>query len=491
MPFSLFKSNKTRPNTQASYSIQSRLLKVLLIGLPVIWLGVVAAVGAMLWQQMSKLGDAQMMQLSTYMLASSVEFYDGDDDDAPRLVADGGFSKLQTARLKDFEDEYTGFAIWDGDGRLLMADDNGEEFLFRPDQQGFMNTSEGINPLDDRWRLFYVSDEAHDRVLAVGQNLESRQEMILAAMLAQLLPVVCGLLLFLLLVWWSIRRGFAPLNALGKTLQARDPASRAPLDVEVPKEVQPLINALNHWFIKVADAISREERFTADASHELKSPLTAMKLQADMLEQAILTAPMSETDEHKLFEHSLAIKAGIERSNHLVGQLLTLAKLSADDHQQMVFDHQIHWPAVTETVLSQNNLFARQKHSQLIRVLDDAPLVLYGDETLIEILLSNLIDNAIRYCPEGSHIWLEIGRSAIRVYDDGMGVDEAHLSRLSERFFRPSGQAQSGSGLGLSIVLRICQLHGLQANFANRYQGKQRIGFCVTITPKSSSSAKL
>ena len=232
-------------------------------------------------------------------------------------------------------------------------------------------------------------------------------------------------------------------------------------------------------------AFNREERFTADASHELKSPLTAMKLQADMLEQAILTASLDEADERNLFEHSLVIKAGIERSNHLVGQLLTLAKLSADDHQAMVFDQKIDWQAITETVLSQSNLFARQKYSQLIRLLDDEPMTLYGDETLIEILLTNLIDNAIRYCPEGSHIWLEIGRSAICVYDDGMGVDETHLSWLSERFFRPSEQVQSGSGLGLSIVLRICQLHGLQANFANRYQGKQRIGFSVTITPKS------
>ncbi len=486
MPLSLLKSSKKPlPNKQATYSIQSRLLKVLLIGLPVIWLGVVGTVGVMLWQQMSKLGDAQMMQLSTYMLASSVEFYDGDDDDALRLVEDASLSQVQTARLKDFEDEYTGFAIWDGSGRLLMADDNGEEFLFRSDRQGFINTSQGINPLEDRWRLLYVRDEQHDRVLAVGQNLESRQEMIMAAMLAQLLPVVCGLLLFLLLVWWSIRRGFAPLTALSKNIQARDPASSSPLDVEVPKEVQPLIDALNRWFVKVAEAISREERFTADASHELKSPLTAMKLQADMLEQAILTASLDEADERTLFEHSLAIKAGIERSNHLVGQLLTLAKLSADDRQAMVFDQKIDWQAITETVLSQSNLFARQKHSQLIRLLNDEPMTLYGDETLIEILLTNLIDNAIRYCPEGSHIWLEIGRSAICVYDDGMGVDEAHLSRLSERFFRPSGQVQSGSGLGLSIVLRICQLHGLQADFANRYQDKQRIGFSVTITPKS------
>lgn len=487
MPFSSFRFFKKHPlKNQASYSIQSRLLKVLLIGLPVIWLGVVGTVGVMLWHQMSKFGDAQMMQLSTYMLASSVQFDDGDDDDALSLVEDTSLSHLQAARLKDFEDEYFGFAIWNKSGRLLMADDNGEEFLFRADQQGFIDVTEGINPLNDRWRLFYVKDDKHDRVLAVGQNLEFRQEMILAAMLAQLLPVVCGLLLFLLLVWWSIRRGFAPLTALGNNLQSRDPANSSPVDIDVPKEVRPLVDALNHWFIKVADAISREERFTADASHELKSPLTAMKLQADMLEQAILTAPLDEADERRLFEHSLAIKAGIERSNHLVGQLLTLAKLSADGHQAITFDRQIDWRAVTETVLSQNNIFARQKHSQLIRVLDDRPLLLHGDETLIEILLSNLIDNAIRYCPDDSRIWLHIGHDRIQVYDDGAGVDEAHLSRLSERFFRPAGQVQSGSGLGLSIVMRICQLHGLQAQFSNRYESGRRVGFCVTLIPKTT-----
>lgn len=468
---------KPASQTKSSYSIQTRLLKVLLIGLPVIWLGVVAVVGTMLWLQMSKLGDAQMVQLSAYMLASSPKF----DDDEQIVDGDVIFSRFKTGK-QDYEHEHAGFAIWDKHGRLLLADENGEDFSFHPDRQGFINTSDGLNPLNGRWRLLYVQDVTENRTLAVGQNLEHRQEMILAAMIAQLLPVVCGLLLFLMLVWWSVRRGFMPLNALGKNLQNRDPADSSPVTIDVPKEVRPLVDSLNHWFIKVADAVSREERFTADASHELKSPLTAMKLQADMLEQAIVSAALDEADERRLFEHSLAIKAGIERSNHLVGQLLTLAKLSADTTCVMAFDTHINWYAVTDTVLRQHNIFARQKRSKLIRVLDDQPLTLCGDETLIEVLLGNLIDNAIRYCPEGSHIWLEIGRDSIRVYDDGFGVDEAHLSQLSERFFRPAGQAQSGSGLGLSIVQRISQLHGLQMTFSNRYQANQRAGFCVTLT---------
>ncbi|MFC0820604.1 ATP-binding protein [Moraxella marmotae] len=475
--------------SSANYSIQGRLLKVLLVGLPIMWLGIMSIIGVKLWQNMSQLGDTQMTQLSGYLLATSRHMA----DDGRTLIVDKSvdFESLSEELFDDIEDDHMGFAIWDSQGRRLIADDNGETFHFYPQFQGFTEISSGINPLNERWRLLYISDKHQGRVIAVGQNLESRQELILTALVVQLVPALVGLVLFLLLVWWSVRRGFAPLASLGERLQKRDPADSSPLDIDVPKEVRPLVVSLNHWFVKISDAIAREERFTADASHELKSPLTALKLQADMLGQAILSANLDDEHERALYEHHLAITAGIKRSNHLVSQLLTLAKLSAADGQQFVFDTPIDWQKISDTVLSQSNLAARQKHSKLSRTMASDPLALCGDEVLIEILLTNLIDNAIRYCPEGSNICLEIGKHHVAVRDDGLGVDEQHLARLSERFFRPAGQVQSGSGLGLSIVMRICQMHGLKVQFDNLYQDARRVGFCVTLSKSAKTPHKI
>ncbi|SIS06713.1 two-component system, OmpR family, sensor histidine kinase QseC [Moraxella cuniculi DSM 21768] len=467
------------PSSGYEYSIQKRLLSMLLIGLPALWLAIVGVVGSKLWSEMSEMGDTQISQVAKYLMITS---YATPNEPKNTVVFNKDLLENIDDDLLGGEDDYMGFAIWDKRGRLLLADDSGESFVFRENFQGFINDSQGKNPLQNRWRILYMPDVNNDRIIAVGQNMESRQEVILTALLAKLLPALVGLLLFLLLVWFSVRRAFLPLQVLGESLQSRNPADGRPASTNVPKEVRPLVDSLNRWFVKVADAIAREERFTADASHELKSPLTALKLQADMMQQAILSANLDEENERLLYEHNLGIKKGIERSNHLVNQLLTLAKLSVGEGQHRQFDTLINWQKVSDTVLSQSNLFARQKRCRLKRNLSPSPLPLYGDELLMEVLCTNLIDNAIRYCPEGSTIWLDIGDDYLSVYDNGNGVDEAYLQHLGERFFRPAGQKQTGSGLGLSIVQRICQMHKLKINFSNLYDNEKRIGFCVRLS---------
>lgn len=380
-----------------------------------------------------------------------------------------------------------------------MADENGEEFPFLANQHGFLepNKISQDNPFNHQsfnkqWRLFYAHDDHTNRVIIVGQNLASRQEVIYKSLAVQLAPAIIGLVLFLLLVIVAVKRGFAPLNQVSQTLDNRNPHDDEPLDVAVPSEIQPLVTALNHLFIKVADTLEREQRFTADASHELRSPLTALKLQADVLQQEILQSQLDETQEEKLFYHTQQIGDGIERANHLVEQLLVLAKLAPQQGLMADKLEPIDWLALSDRVLSQVNRNAREKHSQLKRDIISEPILpLQGNATLIELLIRNLLDNAIRYTPQGSIIRLQLETDKICVIDNGNGVKNEDLARLSERFFRPAGQTERGSGLGLSIVKRIAELHGLTVNMQNVIENNTVKGFQISLQKSQTTPSSI
>ena len=488
-------------------SIQQRLLTSLLIGLPLLWVLTSSFIAWRLWHEINEMNDTQITQVARYLIGiTPKENKDKDNHEQDESKNNKKHtakiynldSKQLSGDLGEAEDDYMGFAIWDKKGRLLMADENGQSFAFLPDQRGFLEEQDSayqrLNPFSKRWRLFYVHDDHDDehegRVIAVGQNLDSRQEMIVNAMSVQVLPMLIGLFAFMGLVILLIRRGFMPLTQISAELEQRQPQNDSPITADVPKEIQPLVTALNVLFVKVADTLAREQRFTADASHELRSPLAALKLQADLLQQQILQLSDVESgvkDDNQLFYHAQKISNGIERATHLVDQLLILAKI---EPQQQLPPEQLEtpdWLLLTDIVLSDVNRLAREKHIQLKRtVLCDNPadiLPILINPILFKLLIRNLLDNAIRYCPENSNIELQLNTNAISVVDNGLGAEPEQLTRLSERFYRPAGQSQLGSGLGLSIANRIAELHGLKLEFTNR--SEPETGFIVTVRNKN------
>ncbi|WP_352339164.1 ATP-binding protein [Psychrobacter sp. 16-MNA-CIBAN-0192] len=487
-------------------SIQQRLLTSLLIGLPLLWVLTSSFIAWRLWHEINEMNDTQITQVARYLIGVAPK---EDDNKNDYEKYDNKSKKKRPAKIYNLKseqlsgdlgkakDDYMGFAIWDKNGQLLMADANGQSFAFLSDKHGFVEAQDSayqrLNPFSKRWRLFYVHDDHDakhkDRVIAVGQNLDSRQEMIVSAITVQVLPMLIGLLAFIGLVIWLIRRGFMPLTQISAELEQRQPQDDSPITADVPKEIQPLVTALNVLFVKVAETLAREQRFTADASHELRSPLAALKLQADLLQQQLLQLPDIE-DDNQLFYHTQKISNGIERATHLVDQLLILAKI---EPQQQLPPEQLEkpdWLMLTDIVLSDVNRLAREKHIQLKRtVLCDNPidiLPILINPILFKLLIRNLLDNAIRYCPDGTLIELQLDINAISVVDNGLGVELEQLARLSERFYRPAGQSQLGSGLGLSIVNRIAELHGLQLEFANRLPPE--VGFIATVRTKKPSS---
>jgi two-component system sensor histidine kinase QseC len=249
-------------------------------------------------------------------------------------------------------------------------------------------------------------------------------------------------------------------------VEHRDPRNLAPLEVGAPpKEVAPLVESLNRLFARVRESIEHEKRFTADAAHELRTPVAALRAQAQVAQGAA-------TDRER--QHALAqVIAGCDRATRLIEQLLTLARLEpagADRPLQRCDLAGIARAAVAEVAPA---AVAKSTEIEL-----DAPEAapVEGAPELLAVLARNLVDNAVRYSPAGSVVQVSVANVAhaveLRVSDNGSGVPREALARLGERFFRQPGSMEPGSGLGLSIVRRIAELHGARVTFgATAQQG--------------------
>ncbi|MFZ2990519.1 ATP-binding protein, partial [Ideonella sp.] len=239
-----------------------------------------------------------------------------------------------------------------------------------------------------------------------------------------------------------------------KLLAGRRPGELAPVELPggAPQEMAPVLRALNGLFARMGTLIESERRFTADASHELRTPIAAIRTQAQVAQGA--------TNEAERQQALLATLQGCDRTSHLVQQLLTLSRLDAAAPLQGT---PINLGALTRSVAGDlaPGAVARQQ-SLSLEAEDDC--IVQGDETLLRVLLRNLLDNALRYSPDGASVALTVRHAPqgceLQVDDSGPGVAAADLVRLGERFFRPPGQAAAGSGLGWSIVQRIALAHG-------------------------------
>ena len=434
----------------ATTSIRRRLLAYLSGGLLALWLATALASAAVALHEINEIADSQMSQLARSLMQVT-------------QAAAGSTADLPPAG--GAESSNNGFAIWDKHGTLLLADRYGREIPFQT-ASGFHNNRAAWQ--GSAWRYLYLHDEHSGRTVAVSQRLKERLSTLTNALWVQLTLTFLSLPLLLWLIARGIRRGLMPLDLLAGELAARNAQSLQPVSEQVPAETLPLVQSLNALLARVAESLAREQRFTADAAHELRSPLAALKVQAEVLAMS--------SNEAEQQHHLGNIHESIDRANRLTEQLLTLARL---DPMQALPDAQpIDWQRIGHQALQSVNLQAREKRVQL--KLECAcgfgqvfpPL---GNEVLLQLMLRNLLDNAIRYSPPNSHVTLTLAANGLSVCDEGPGIAAEHLPRIRERFYRPPGQSQQGSGLGLSIVERIADLHGLRLDLANADER----GLCV------------
>lgn len=360
------------------------------------------------------------------------------------------------------DDDALTFAIFDRQGKMLLNDgENGKHIRFDGSTQGFVDGQ--LVGDDDEWRLLWLTTADGKFRVVVGQEYDYRNDLAWTLVSGQLMPWLASLPILLLAMILLITRELRPLRRVADDLHRRAPDDTAPLSTQqVPSEVLPLVTSLNSLFSRTGELLVRERRFTSDAAHELRSPLAALRVQTEVVQLS--------GDDASAREHALEnLTTSIDRATRLVDQLLTLSRLESFDGLEEL--EPISWSRLLMQVIGEQDAAAHARGIALRFEQQGEPLAIQGQPLLLSLMLRNLIDNAVRYSPRGSTVTVWLDKQGIRVEDQGPGIDDAHLARLGERFYRPPGQQQTGSGLGVSIVQRIAQLHGLQVSYRNRQQG--------------------
>jgi two-component system sensor histidine kinase QseC len=306
------------------------------------------------------------------------------------------------------------------------------------------------------WRFYVVQDADEEYQVVVGQAHAAREGLAREIGLSLLLPAALALPLMALAVWWGVGRNLRPVDAVARQVGALDAQALVPLDESpaLPDEIAPLRTALNALIRRVTEAFENERRFTADAAHELRTPLAALKVQA----QVALRAQTPDSQQHALGQ----VIAGVDRMTHLVEQLLTLARVdpATQGSAPPPLDPSGIMAAVCEELLPQAE---RQGQSLTVDAAPGCSIAITA--AWLQIAIRNLVDNAVRYAGDGARIEVRLVRSgsacAITVADDGPGVAPSLRSELSARFVRGEVEGE-GCGLGLSIVARIAALSHAQ-----------------------------
>ena len=356
------------------------------------------------------------------------------------------------------EDEALGFAVFNRRGEMIFNDDeNGRDFIYTPEASGFVNQK--IGRKKDMWRIFWLTSADKNFTIAVGQELEFRDDAALELVEETLLPWLVGLSVLLLAVIWMVSRELRPLRRIADELSERDSDNLHPLSLSgQASEILPLIKAINTQFSLIEQMLQRERGFISDSAHELRSPLTALKVQLEV-------AQLADDDAAARHQALQKLNQGIDRSTRLVEQLLALSRL--DSAAAAANDEPLDWPALVNAAVNEQLPAAEEKKINVKTSTDGSAPTTCGQPLLWALLLRNLLDNAVRYSPEEAQISIELKDETLSVTNSNTVVAAEYLPRLKERFFRPAGQKSTGSGLGLSIVERIAELHRCRVALTN------------------------
>jgi two-component system, OmpR family, sensor histidine kinase QseC len=426
-------------------SLQGRLLALVLGAVALTWIAAAALTAADARHELDELLDGHLAQAAALLVVQQTRAEDDDDHavDAPQLHR----YAPQVA-----------FQVWH-EGRLSMRSSNAPQQAMHPAGLRFTEGLRTVTIDGKPWRVFATHGAERDVQVYVGEQLSSREAILRAVLRGLGVTLLLALPLLALAAWWAVQSGTAPLRRLGQQLAQRQPQALQPVDLpQAPTELKPLLDALNGLFGRIGGLLESERRFTADAAHELRTPIAAIRTQAQVA--------MGETDDALRLHALQATLDGCDRAARLVEQLLTLARLESN----ATLDRQpVDLSALARQLAAEVAPRALQKRQQL-SVDATALAVVPGNEILLAVLLRNLLDNAVRYSPPGAAVQLTVqtdgGAARLSVEDGGPGLSAADLARLGERFFRVPGHDAPGSGLGWSIVRRIAAAQGVQVELS-------------------------
>ena len=421
-------------------SLQNRLLLLVLGFAVAVWLGAAVITWRDAQQELDELLDGHLAQAAALLLVQA----QGDHDD----VSD-------TPVLHKYAPQVV-FQVF-VEGQLITRSSNAGQQPLSDQREGFSTVRREDGAL---WRVVATHEKHHGVTVLVGEKVESRQAILWALMRSLLQPLLFALPLFGLALWWSVRKGLAPIRTLRGALERRAPNASEPVSLHgMPRELAPLVQTLNGLLERIDQMVQTERRFTADAAHELRTPIAAIRAQA----QVALGAGDDAVGRTHALQTTLA---GCDRASRLVDQLLTLARLEASPHAKPAA---VDLRAVVRRVVGELVPIALGRQQE-IAVLADAPCSVAANEVLLGVLVRNLVDNALRYSPTGARVEVAVRMDAagahLQVQDSGPGMDDEAIGHLGERFFRVLGNDQPGSGLGWSIVRRLLAVFGAQAQIS-------------------------
>ncbi|HFE39168.1 MAG TPA: hypothetical protein ENK06_12240 [Gammaproteobacteria bacterium] len=464
-----------------SPSIRRRLLSVLLPTIIGAWL----ITGAISYfdtkQNIADMLDYQLAQSGKLLLAmSSHELIE------QRLLGDTPGNRTEVIptelwQLSEIADNQMAFQVWVNDELLALRSRNAPLSHMSNKTQGFENTSIA----NQAWRVYRVQSD--DQIISVEIAASNSMQNHIPNNLinAIVFPLLICTPLLAIFIWFGIDQSLLPFKKIAARLSQRKTIDLTAIDEShIPTEILPLTSSVNHLFAQMKTAFDTERRFTADAAHELRTPLAALKTHAEIALKAD-----NATEQRQALSK---VVQGVNRATRLVEQLLTLARLDPDTGFKNIrrFDLFI----LAEDILSTQALLAIDKNIE-ISLTGTRGKFVAGNSDAIGILMRNLIDNAIRYTPKGGEVEVSITRKENTIIwsvaDSGPGIPEEERSKIFNRFYRSLGTKESGSGLGLSIVTRIADLHYLSIQLATSKMGGLQIDVLFAARDDNSTGSIL
>ena len=421
-------------------SLKKRLLLLLLGLIAVVWGMVTVSAYFTIRSEMKKLLDTQIAQVAYSLLEINLDKIHEYEAKIPEDI----YRFLR----EDKNNLDIRYQIWKGDKLLLQS-------LTAPAYR--LNLQEGFSDIelnDNRWRILFISvpgKKRTDVVVMARHDIEDFflhpfSEVILFHMAAQMMLIG-------IIVWFAVGKGLSPLKSLANAVGQRGFHDLSPIDEHpVPEELKPVVLSVNRLFERLKESFEAEKQFTNHAAHELRTPLAALKMQAQVA--------IREKDPLKQKKQLQNIVHGVNRANHLVSQLLSLARLEPESEKRFVMS-EISLLKLVKSIA--NDLKPAIKTKKIKLHLPNYDTTIQGDRPSLEILIKNLLDNAVRYSPENSNIFIDfhdLNESIEFVLEDeGPGIPEHLRTKIFECFYRIPGTKPEGIGIGLSIVKKIAELH--------------------------------
>ena len=428
-------------------SLQTKLIKTslfssILTGLLALLLFVLIS----LYQTM-QVQDQIMDEIADMLLIADITTHSGQQVDE---LSDEFDIQYQLKDQQHILTESKEFPLEQQNSKLQMQVSNGYRYIWQ-DQQ--------------LWRMYSAEDAELNMSVTMLQPVGERFK--------ELAQNVMGYSLVLILLWFmqwlilhfAVKRQFKVIQQLSKNIAEKNADDLAPIQQQVPelKELQPMVLQLNQLLQRLKQSLLAEQRFTADASHELRSPLSAIQMRLQVLKRKY----------PDLNQDLASIQNDVSRGTQVLENLLLLARLDpTNTHQLPKID--VNLQAIVSDVIQALQPFALEKNIQITtHIADD--LSIFANEKLIFTCVRNLVDNAIRYAGQGGHVFIDVQQRqqnvVMTIADDGQALTEEILQRLGERFYRALGTKTQGSGLGLSICQKIMQLHAGEIHFSKSGYG--------------------